>query len=95
VTENERTMKMFCDQFTPPLRYLKTEKINNMPFPDAWTTSWHDQARGIGITTVCYGGGIHAFIEAAGPADIAADAGRVMAKALGLFREADHGKPAT
>ena len=30
-------------------------------------------------------GGQHAFIEAAGPTSIAEDAGKVIAKALGLF----------
>jgi hypothetical protein len=87
MTENERTIAVFCAQFTPPLRYLKTDRVNMVPMQDAWQASYHDSARGIGITTVAYGGGIHAFIEAAGPAAIAGEAGRVIAKALDLFTE--------
>lgn len=87
MTENEQTIKAFCEQFTPPLKYVKTDRINNVPMPDAWMTSWWNAEKSIGITTVAYGGGIHAFIEAAGRADIAANAGRVMAQALGLLGE--------
>lgn len=87
MTPNERAMADFCAAFTPPLKYMRTERVNNIPMSDAWTTSYHDSARGIGITTVTYGGGIHAFIEAAGPVQIAAEAGRVMAMAMGLFTQ--------
>ncbi len=86
MTENEKVMRTFCAQFNPPLRYVKTERINSVPFPDAWQTSVWDAACGIGITTVCYGGGIHAYLEAAGSAQIAENAGKVFAKALGLFQ---------
>jgi hypothetical protein len=74
---NERTARTFAAQFNPPLTVGKTDRVNNLPIPDAWVISYHDAARGIGITTVCYAGGIHAFIEAAGAAEIA----------LGLFNE--------
>lgn len=87
---NERTARAFAAQFDPPLLVGRTDRVNNLPIPDAWVISYHDAARGVGITTVCYSGGIHAFIEAAGAAEIAEEAGRVMAKALGLFNE---GKP--
>jgi hypothetical protein len=84
---NERIMKDFCDQFTPALRYVKTDRINNIKFPNAFTTSYWDGERSIGITAVCYEGQIHAFIEAAGNSDIAKGAGQVMAKAMDLFGE--------
>lgn len=90
MTDNERAIKAFCDQFSPKLKYVKTDRINNMPYPDAWQTSYWDNALCIGITTVAYGGGIHAFIEAAGKSDVAANAGKVMAKALGLFQESEN-----
>ncbi len=85
MTENESIIKALCDQFTPPLKYVKTDRINNVPMRDAFQTSYWDDALSIGITTVAYGGGIHAFIEAAGKGDIAEKAGQVIAKALGLF----------
>lgn len=84
MTENEKAIADFCAQFSPPLKYVKTERINNLPVPDAWLASYWDSARAVGITTVCYGGGIHAFIEAAGKGDIAPAAGRIIATALGL-----------
>lgn len=87
MTENENTIATFCKQFAPPLKYVKTERINNVPMPDAWQTSYWDKAINVGITVVAYGGGIHAYLEAAGKADIAAGAGQVLAKALGLFQE--------
>lgn len=86
MTENEKIIKAFCDQFTPPLKYVRTERINNVPMPDAWQASYWDNARSIGVTTVAYSGGLHAFIEAAGKGEIAAEAGRVIAQALGLFQ---------
>lgn len=86
MTENEQAMVDFCSQFSPPLKYVKTDKINNIAFSDAWQTSYWDGTRSIGITTVIYNGGIHAFIEAAGPSDIAKATGRVLASALGMFR---------
>jgi len=87
MTENERTIKAFADQFTPPLKYIRTQKINNVPMPDAYQCTYWDNARSIGITTVAYNGQIHAFIEAAGKGNIAAEAGRVIAKAFDLFQE--------
>lgn len=90
---NEAAARAFAAQFNPPLRVCKTDRVNNLPMADAWVVSYHDASRGIGITTVAYAGGIHAFIEAAGAAEIAEDAGRVMATALGLFKrenEAGH-----
>jgi hypothetical protein len=90
-SENERTIAAFCAQFSPPMKYVKTDRINMMPFPDAWQSSYWDQAAGLGFTVVAYGGGIHAYLEAAGKGDIAANAGRVFAKALGLFKEQDNG----
>lgn len=85
MTPNEKTARTFAEQFDPPLTVCKTERVNNLPVPDAWVMTCHDAKRGIGITAVAYGGGLHAFIEAAGKGKIAADAGKVMATALGLF----------
>lgn len=85
MTENEKTIRAFCEQFSPPLKFVKTERINNVPMPDAWQTSYWDAARSVGMTVVAYSGGIHAFIEAAGKGDIAPSVGKVFAKALGLF----------
>lgn len=92
MTDNEKAIRAFCLQFTPPLRYVRTERVNMVAIPDAWQTSLWDKTTGIGITVVAYMGGLHAYLEAAGPGvQIAENAGRVMAKALGLFRETGHG----
>lgn len=87
MTENEQIIRAFAEQFTPPLNVCKTDRINNMPIRDAWQASYWDAARNIGITAVAHSNGLHAFLEAAGSAEIAADAGQVLAKALGLFQE--------
>lgn len=86
-TENERTIAAFCAMFTPAMKYVRTERVNNLPIPDAWMTSFWDQERAVGMTVVAYGGGLHAYLEAAGKGEIAEGAGRVFAKALGLFQE--------
>lgn len=86
MTPNERAARTFAEQFTPALTVCATERINNMPVPDAWAVAYHDNALGIGITAVVFGAGIHAYIEAAGKHEIAEHAGQVMAKALGLFQ---------
>ena len=85
MSDNERTIASFANQFSPPLRYIKTERINNIRFPDAWQVSYWDNARQIGVTAVAYEGQIHAFIEAAGHSEIASGAGAVIAAALGKF----------
>ncbi|WP_088347758.1 MULTISPECIES: hypothetical protein [Rhodomicrobium] len=89
-SENEQTIRIFAEQFTPPLSVCRTERINNVPMPDAWQAAYWDSARSIGITAVAHSGGLHAFIEAAGKGDIAEHAGRVIAKALGLFQESSY-----
>lgn len=86
MTKNERTIKAFAEQFDPPLAYVRTLRINNVPFPDAWQVSYWDSDKAIGITAVAYEGQLHAFIEAAGRADIAAGAGRAMAAALNRLK---------
>jgi hypothetical protein len=89
-SDNERAIAAFAAQFTPPLKYVRTERINGVAMTDAWQCSYWDGARSIGITTVAYGGGIHAYIEAAGRGEIAGDAGRVIAKALDMFSAASN-----
>jgi hypothetical protein len=89
MTPNEAIARKFADQFTPSLNVCRTERVNNVPMHDAWTIAYHDANHGIGITAVAYGNGLHAFIEAAGSGDIAEHAGKVMAKAIGLWSEPD------
>ncbi len=84
---NEDIAKAFANQFTPPLRYVRTERINNVPMRDAYQITYWDNQRQIGITAAVFEGQIHAFIETAGRGEVAAEAGRVMAKAFGLFQE--------
>lgn len=91
MTPNEKAAREFAAQFTPPLDVVKSERINNVPMPDAWVCAYWDNARSVGVTVAAYGGGIHAYLEAAGPSGIAASAGKVVARALGLFQENSDG----
>lgn len=84
---NETIAKAFADQFDPPLRYIRTERINNVKMRDAFQVTYWSQDKSIGITAAVFEGQIHAFLEAAGRGDIAAEAGKAMARALGLFQE--------
>jgi hypothetical protein len=82
ITKNEAIIKAFAEQFDPPMTYVRTLRVNNVPFADAWQVSYWDNAKAIGITAVAFEGQLHAFIEAAGRGDIAAAAGKAMAIAL-------------
>jgi hypothetical protein len=87
MTENEKAIKTFCDQFEPPLNYAATQRINNQPVSDAYTTAFWLEQECIGITVLSYGSGnFKAYIEAAGKGDIAESAGKVIARAFGLFK---------
>jgi hypothetical protein len=88
MTENETAIKTFCDQFAPPLNYAATQRINNQPVSDAYTTSFWLEKECIGITVLSYGeGNFKAYIEAAGKGDIAESAGQVIAKAFNMFKQ--------
>lgn len=80
MTKNEQAIAAFCAQFNPPLRYVRTERINNAPIPDAWQTTVWDKEKSIGITVVVYMESIHAYIEASGQSDIAEYTGKLFAK---------------
>lgn len=83
---NRTTAERFAAQFSPPLRVVKTERIDGKPIADAWNVSYWDAERKVGIVAHAFGGQLKAYIEAGGPATIAEDAGRVMATALGMFQ---------
>lgn len=85
MTENERIIRTFAAQFSPALQVVKTERINNVRIADAWQCSYWNQTNSIGITAVAHSGGLHAYLESAGPGAIAENAGQVMATALGMF----------
>ena len=88
MSENRAIIHAFCAQFSPPLRYIRTERINMVPFPDAWQASYWEDRRSIGITAVAYNGQLHAFIEKAGKgSEVAVDAGKIIATAFGLLRD--------
>lgn len=73
----------FANQFTPPLGVVHTQRMNEVPSPDAFCISHWDATRKIGISAFVFGDGhFKAYLEAAGKGDIAEDAGRVFAKAL-------------
>jgi len=91
MTENEKIAKAFAEQFSPALKYIRTERINNVPMQDAWQISYWDDARATGVTAVVFAGQIHAYLESAGPGSIAADSARAFAKALGLRGDLDNG----
>ncbi len=84
MSPNEQAAREFASQFNPPLSVCRTERINNMRVKDAWQITYWDAERCIGITAVAYGGGLHAYLEAAGKGDIAQGAGKAMAAALDM-----------
>lgn len=93
-TQNERTMRAFAAQFSPPLKVVSTQRLNSIKAHDAWTCSYWSEERGIGVTAVIHGKQlIHAYLEASGESDPddAATVGKVIAKALGLYQEATSG----
>lgn len=96
MSPNEAAMRGFARQFSCILPVMKTARINNVPVHDGWTISYHDPARGIGLTAVAYmdarlGAVFHAYIEAAhvSAVDMAESSGNVMAQAMGLLRGSD------
>lgn len=89
MTKNEQLINAFCEQFSPPLKAVRTLRVNGVAYPDAWQANWWDAGRCMGVTAVVYEGSIHAFLEASGRAEVAAQAGRAMAQALGMSEAAD------
>ena len=84
---NRANAERFASQFKPALPVVKTERINGQPDPDAYLVSYWDDARKVGVVAHAMRGQIKAYIEAGGPGEIAERAGKVMAKALGMFKE--------
>jgi len=80
MTENEITIKAFCDQFDPPLAYMHTQRVGNVPIPDAWTTSFWSQDKGVGITVIAHSGLIYSYVESNGKADLAEYHGEFLAR---------------
>jgi hypothetical protein len=79
MTENEKTIKTFCDQFEPPLTYLHTQRVGNVPIPDAWMTSFWSEDKGVGITVIAHSGQIYSYVESNGKADLAEYHGKFLA----------------
>lgn len=87
MTINRKNAEAFARQFSPPLTVVKTEAIDGKKIPDAWNVSYWDASRKVGIVAHAFGGQFKAYIEAGGPGEIAQSAGKVMAQALGMFKE--------
>ncbi len=87
MTKNEQIARAFAAQFNPPLNYAKTATVDGRPTPGAYVVAHYDQHTGIGVTAVAYKGNLRAFIEAVGKGEIAENAGKVIATALGMFNE--------
>lgn len=87
LTKNEALINAFCEQFSPPLKPVRTLRVNGVAYPDAWQANHWDAGKCLGITAVAYEGQLHAFLEASGRADTAQRAGRAMAQALGMVGE--------
>lgn len=86
MTVNERIIATFAAQFVPPLAYGRTDRVNNVRYPDAWTCGFWDADAGMGVTAAAFEGQLHAFIEASGRG-IAYGAGQIMARAMGRHHE--------
>ncbi len=87
MTRNEQAARKFAAQFSPPLNVVKTANIDGQPTPGAYVVAHYDQQRQVGVSAFFYKGGVRAFIEAVGKGEIAENAGKVIAKALGMFNE--------
>lgn len=91
MTPNEMAIRIFCAQFSPPLVPHRTERVNGVQIPDCWTANYHNQGSGLGVTAVAHSGNFQAFLEGAGPGEVAERAGRAIATALGLFKGGSDG----
>jgi hypothetical protein len=80
---NELIARTFAAQFDPPLTVVKTQKVDQKPIPDAYTCSAWDKDRKLGVTAIASGGNLKAYLEAAGPGEIAESAGKAMAEVMG------------
>lgn len=96
-TKNEDLIRAFAESFDPALAYVRTERINGVKVPDAWTCSHWIKALGLGVMAVAVNGQIRSYIESAGKGEEAARIhGQAIAdvfdrlKASGL-NGADHG----
>jgi len=87
MTENEITISAFCDNFDPPLVYVKTQRVGGVPIPDAWMASFWIEAMGLGITAIAHSGMIYSYIESNGKAAQATMHGEVIAKVFGMFKK--------
>jgi hypothetical protein len=83
-TENEAAIWAFATQFAPELTVCRAERIDGVPYADAWVASYRDDEKSIGVSGFAFDGHFKAYIEAAGALSIAESAGRVMAKATGM-----------
>lgn len=92
MTLNENIIKAFADQFSPPLSYGRTERINGVKVSNGWTCSFWDKANGLGFTVVVYEGRIQGFLEVSGSGNVVAEeAGKAFAAALGRLASNQNG----
>ena len=87
MTENERIIRAFAAQFTPPLEVVETHAVDGVPAPGAWMAAYWDGERCMGVTAIANEGNIRAFIECTGKGEIAEAAGKTIAMAIGMFSE--------
>lgn len=92
MTINETTIKAFAAQFDPPMAVCRTARINNHPVKDAWQCTFWSDDQSLGFTALAYNGQFHAYLESAGGAVLAEDAGkafRIAMREIGVQRAQD------
>lgn len=81
-SKNRAIIEEFAAQFDPPLKVVATQNIDNRKVAHGHMAAYWDDAKEIGVTAICWGRGhFKAYLEVTGN-DAAADAGRLMAKAV-------------
>lgn len=79
-SKNQKIALAFAQQFKPVPPVVRTQRINNVPYPDAWLVAVHDDGSGYGITAHAFDGKLHAFIETLQKGQAAESVGKSMAR---------------
>jgi hypothetical protein len=83
---NKAAIQVIADQFDPPRPVVATERVNEKPVVNGFTTSYWDEQKRIGMTAIASGNGtLRVFLEFGGSVEFAEKVGDVFAKAIREF----------
>lgn len=94
MSRNREIAEVFAAQFDPPLAVVQTQRINNVPYRDAWVCAVYDEALGYGVTAHVFHERVHAYVEANASTD-PVHLGKVMAAVLGRLKQDEPNAPDT